>query len=62
MTATAPARREDEARSTHLRLPAPLHEDLRAVATRNERSIAAEVRVAVTRHVRRELDREPAAA
>jgi len=54
MTTTAPPRTELEARANTL-LPATLHDDLRTVAERNERTIAAEVRMAIREHVEREL-------
>ncbi len=36
-----------------LRLPADLHEQIAAVATKNERTIAGEVRLAIISHLER---------
>lgn len=57
-TATAHPRTEQARANTAL--PASLHHDLRTVAERNDRTIAAEVRMAIREHVERELKAGPA--
>lgn len=54
MTTTTRPRTELGARA-NTAMPADLHDDLRVVAERNERTIAAEVRMAIREHVQREL-------
>ena len=48
---TSPGRRADT------RLPLDLHNRLAALAAANDRSLAAEARVAIARHVDREMGR-----
>ena len=53
-TATARTARRPLDGTLELRLPTTLLEDLRATAIANERSVSAEVRVAVAAHLRRQ--------
>ena len=61
MTATAQrrprvgTRARTSDRRADTRLPLDLHNRLAALATMNDRSVAAEARVAIARHVDREL-------
>lgn len=57
-----PDKTRDELTATHVRLPAELLEALRKRATEQERSMAAELRVAVREYLAAIEEREGAAA
>jgi predicted transcriptional regulator len=53
---TTPTETERRAHAMTLRWPPELHDELRAVAERHERSLSAEIRVAVREHLEREAN------
>jgi predicted DNA-binding protein len=59
MTNRKPERREV---NTTVRVPAEVHDQLREIAQREERTVSAEVRLLILRHVAADREREGAAA